>query len=76
MKFDCGWEIALLNEICSGTLILYKSNFYIVTNTHPANKLAYIYCTNIDTGELEAIPTSMLVRRVDEATLKIGGYYK
>jgi hypothetical protein len=74
MKIEGGCKTMLLDSLCAGTLIIYKSKMYIVTDTN--HTPAYRYCVNIETGELVDIPKAMLVWVVEDATLKIGGYYK
>lgn len=74
MKIEGGWKNMLLDSLPIGSLIIYKSKMYIVTDTN--HTYAYRYCVNIESGELVDIPRAILVPVIEDVTLKIGGYYK
>lgn len=78
MKIEGAWKRSLIGDICSGTLFCYHGKLYIATNRSlpPTSKDYKRYCVDLDEGTLEEIPYNMMVAVVEDATLKIGGYYK
>ena len=74
MKIECGWKNKTVYDLFDGALFYYKGEFYIATDKNPDPKTRY--CLNLESGCLIAFMDSMMVLLVEDATLKIGGYYK
>lgn len=75
MNIDCGWKNAQIGDICAGTLVYSEGKFYIVTNTSPDINPT-TYCVDVDEGRLVTLADDRLVSIIEDAVLKIGGYYK
>lgn len=75
MKIESGWEVQPLGRVPSGSLIYLDAKFCIVTNVKRTIDCTRA-CVDLESGYLLYNPDEYLVEVVDEAVLKIGGYYK
>lgn len=78
MKIEGELKRSPIGDICSGTLFLLHGKLYIATNRSlpPINRDMKRYCVDIEEGAIEELPYNIMVAIIEDATLKIGGYYK
>lgn len=73
MKLECGFKEKRLGELELGDLFFFQPSFYIKTDG-VSDELCE--CVDIESGFIELIGPDVKVGIVEDATLKIGGYYK
>lgn len=75
MKIDNGWLNKKLSELNEGDLFLYDGFIYIKLDIKPTNSTMN-YCARLESGLVDCLSMTSTVRVIEDAVLKIGGYYK
>jgi hypothetical protein len=73
MKIESGYKNKKLKELEPGDLFIYQPDFYIKTD-EIIDGLCECVC--LESGFIELIVPEANVGIVEDAVLKIGGYYK
>lgn len=73
MKIEAGFKEKRLKELKPGDLFYFNPSIYIKTDsvTDGLND-----CVNVETGFFECIGPEVKVGIIEDAVLKIGGYYE
>lgn len=74
MKIEGGWKEKTIEELIDGALFYHKGHFYIATDKSLEHNMRS--CLELDSGYLISFNDLITVLIVEDATLKIGGYYK
>lgn len=73
MNIEGGFKEKRLRELEPGDLFFFQPSFYIKTD---GVSDGLIECVDLKSGFLELMGPDLKVGIVEDATLKIGGYYK
>ena len=76
MKIECGFKEKRLSEIEVGDLFYFDKSIHIKTDANPPYSDKFWYCVDLESGYMDAYGDDVKVGVVENATLKIGGYYK
>ena len=76
MTIEGRWEEKELGELDPGDIFYFDKTIQIKTDTHPSYDEKMCYCVDLETGDLDAFGNEVHVGVIEDATLKIGGYYK
>lgn len=76
MKIEGGWKKQKLKELEPGDLFYFPTAIYIKTDEHTEDDPTWSLCVNLDNGYIERFNEDVQVGIIEDATLRIGGYYK